>query len=112
MREVNGDGWAEITKYAEGVMGIELDRSTMRKRYAKMKANFVVFEAEDVMLPGFARLRYGMADTIQVSRLLQAKKQIEDKFELEKWQKIAETIEAMGGGKYPSAAVQKKYRGV
>lgn len=43
---------------------------------------------------------------------MQAKKQIEDIFELEKWQKIAETIEAMGGGKYPSAAVHKKYKEV
>lgn len=52
MREVSGDGWAEISKYAESVMGVELDRSTMRKRYAKMKANFVAFEVEDVCFLG------------------------------------------------------------
>ena len=28
--------------------------------------------------------------------------------ELEKWQRIADAIEAKGGGKYPSSAVQKK----
>lgn len=37
-------------------------------------------------------------------------KKIEERFELEKWQKIADCIEAKGGSKYPSAAVQKKFK--
>lgn len=42
--------------------------------------------------------------------LLESKKEIEDKFEVEKWQKIADAIEVKRGSKYPSAAVQKKFK--
>lgn len=41
---------------------------------------------------------------------MQSKKEIEDKFEVEKWQKIAGSIESKTGNKYPSSAVQKKYK--
>ena len=30
--------------------------------------------------------------------------------ELEKWQRIADAIEAKGGSRYPSSAVQKKFK--
>ena len=46
----------------------------------------------------------------QEPRLLQTKKEIEDRFETEKWQKIADGIEAKGGIKYPASAVQKKFK--
>ena len=39
--------------------------------------------------------------------LLKLKKEIEDRFEVEKWQKIADGIADTSGNKYPSAAVQK-----
>lgn len=42
--------------------------------------------------------------------LFQAKKEIEDKFELGKWQKVAGIIESRTGNKYPAAAVQKKFK--
>lgn len=42
--------------------------------------------------------------------LLKLKKEIEDRFEVEKWQKIADGIADTSGNKYPSAAVQKKYK--
>lgn len=42
--------------------------------------------------------------------MIQSKKDIEEKFELEKWQRIADSIEAKSGHKYPSAAVQKKFK--
>lgn len=41
---------------------------------------------------------------------MQSKKDIEGKFEVEKWQKIADLIETKTGNKYPSSAVQKKYK--
>lgn len=41
---------------------------------------------------------------------MQLKKEIEDRFEVEKWQKIADGIVAASGNKYSSAAVQKKYK--
>lgn len=42
--------------------------------------------------------------------LFQTKKGIEDKFELEKWQKLADGIESKTGNNYPAAAVQKKFK--
>ena len=38
------------------------------------------------------------------------KKEVEDKFENEKWYRIAEAIKSSGGGKYPPAAVQRKFK--
>jgi hypothetical protein len=46
----------------------------------------------------------------QEERLLKLKKEIEDKFENEKWYRIAEAIENDGGEKYPPAALQKKFK--
>lgn len=41
---------------------------------------------------------------------MDVKKDIEEKFEIEKWQKIAAGIEARCGQKYPATAIQKKYK--
>lgn len=41
---------------------------------------------------------------------MQHKKDIEEKFENEKWHRVAEAIETAGGGKYPPAALQKKFK--
>jgi hypothetical protein len=41
---------------------------------------------------------------------LKVKKEIEDKFETEKWHRVADAIEGLGGSKYPPAAVQKKFK--
>lgn len=49
-------------------------------------------------------------ENIQEEHLLKAKKEIEDKFENEKWHRIADAIEAAGGNKYPTASVQKKFK--
>jgi hypothetical protein len=38
------------------------------------------------------------------------KKEVEDKFEQEKWHKVGEAIEADGGQKYPATALQKKFK--
>lgn len=38
------------------------------------------------------------------------KKDIEEKLEVEKWQRIADSIEAKSGHKYPVAVVQKKFK--
>ena len=46
----------------------------------------------------------------QEERLLRFKKEIEDKFENEKWHRVAEAIESAGGDKYPPTAVQKKFK--
>lgn len=46
----------------------------------------------------------------QEPRLFQSKKEVEERFEQEKWRKIADSIEAKGGCKYPSSVVQKKFK--
>ncbi|ODM14572.1 hypothetical protein SI65_10058 [Aspergillus cristatus] len=92
LKEVEGKTWAEIRKIMEDITGAKLGGSTVQVRYTRMKANFVVFDKEDE------------------DRLLQSKKEIEERFESEKWQKIANSIEVKGGNKYPSAAIQKKFK--
>jgi alpha-mannosidase len=46
----------------------------------------------------------------QEARLLRLKKEIEDKFEQEKWHRIMEAIQSDGGEKYPIAVLQKKFK--
>ncbi|EYE98700.1 uncharacterized protein EURHEDRAFT_374756 [Aspergillus ruber CBS 135680] len=92
MKETEGKGWGEIQKAIEEVTGSNFVGSTLRVRYMKLKANFVVFEREDE------------------SHLLQGKKELEEKWEHDKWQKIAEYVEMKGGNKYPAAAIQKKFK--
>lgn len=41
---------------------------------------------------------------------MSSKKEIEERFEAEKWQKIADAIEVKSGHKYPSSAVLKKFK--
>ena len=38
------------------------------------------------------------------------KKEVEDRFENEKWYRIAEAIKTAGGARYPPAAVQRKFK--
>lgn len=38
------------------------------------------------------------------------KKEVESQLESEKWQRIASGIDAKCGGKYPPAALQKKFK--
>ncbi|KAF9895044.1 hypothetical protein FE257_004672 [Aspergillus nanangensis] len=92
MRDDEGRGWGDITKAWIDTTGINVGGSTLRMRYTTMKANFVSITNEDE------------------SRLLKAKKDVEDKFEQDKWHKIAESIKADGGMKYPHAALQKKFK--
>lgn len=47
---------------------------------------------------------------LQESALLQAKREVEEKMDQEKWQRVADTLEAKTGNKYPSAAVAKKFK--
>ncbi|KAL2847449.1 hypothetical protein BJY01DRAFT_246813 [Aspergillus pseudoustus] len=92
LRDGEGKSWAEITKLFISVTGIEVGSTTLRLRYGSMKAKFVEIPEEDA------------------SRLLHLKKEIEDKFESEKWARISEAIVTDGGGKYPVAALQKKFK--
>ncbi|PGH14775.1 hypothetical protein AJ80_05819 [Polytolypa hystricis UAMH7299] len=92
MKDNENKPWAEIRQAWESMTGEKVGGSTLSGRYARIKANFVTFATED--------------ETI----LLKVKKEIEDKFENEKWHRVAEAIETAGGNKYPPAAVQKKFK--
>lgn len=48
MREKDGQGWADIRKVIEEITGVKLGSSSLSNRYGRMKANFTVFEKEDV----------------------------------------------------------------
>lgn len=92
MKDVEKKNWAEIKTVWEAMTGIKVGNTTLSTRYIRMKANFTVFEEDDR------------------ERLLEAKKEIEEKFESEKWAKIAAAIEEKGGKKYPPAVCQKKFK--
>lgn len=42
--------------------------------------------------------------------MVQFLKEIEEKFELEKWHRVAEAIANDGGAKYPPTTLQKKHK--
>ncbi|KAH1580481.1 hypothetical protein KXW39_008769 [Aspergillus fumigatus] len=92
MRDEEGRSWSEITNVWTRMTGIKVEGSTLRKRYTAMKANFISISAEDE------------------ARILKVKKEIEEKFEQEKWHKIADSVAADGGNKYPASAIQKKFK--
>ncbi|KAF7595270.1 hypothetical protein BBP40_006770 [Aspergillus hancockii] len=92
MRDEEGRNWGDITKAWSLLTGNTVGNSTLRMRYTTMKANFV---------------EIGEADE---ERLIRLKKEVEDKFEQEKWHRIVEAIEADGGQKYPVPALQKKFK--
>lgn len=48
MKEVEGKPWTAIQDALEEMTGSKLVGASLRKRYSKMKANFVVFAKEDV----------------------------------------------------------------
>lgn len=108
LKEHEGKAWSEIKKTLEEFTGVALGGSTAHVRYGRMKANFVVFEKEDVsfLVSGGSTT----ANPLQEPALLESKKEIEDKFEIEKWQKIADAVEVKRGSKYPSSTVQKKFK--
>ncbi|KAL3471827.1 hypothetical protein BJX99DRAFT_236649 [Aspergillus californicus] len=92
LRDEDKLAWTEITKVFFAKTGIQVGGSTLRMRYNTMKANFVSISEEDE------------------ARLTTLKKEIEDKFETEKWTRIADAIVANGGAKYPGTALQKKFK--
>ncbi|KAL4940139.1 hypothetical protein BDV06DRAFT_224377 [Aspergillus oleicola] len=87
-----GKGWAEINKSFFETTGIKVGQSTLRMRYTTMKGHFAGFDEADE------------------PRLMRFKKEIEDKFETEKWTRISEAIVGDGGGKYASPALQRKFK--
>ncbi|KAI9372648.1 hypothetical protein BJX61DRAFT_542518 [Aspergillus egyptiacus] len=92
LRDEENKPWPEITKTFQAETGIKVGGSTLRMRYNTMKANFVSACDEDA------------------ARLLRIKKEVEEKFEAEKWHRIADAIVADGGAKYPNTALAKKFK--
>ncbi|KAL1851577.1 hypothetical protein Plec18170_006396 [Paecilomyces lecythidis] len=92
MRDNEGKSWAEIRETWTAMTGIQVGGSTLSNRYIRLKANFVAWTAEEE------------------ASLLEAKKEVEEKIEQEKWHRIADAIEIKSGSKFPAAAVQKKFK--
>ncbi|DAA75565.1 TPA_exp: Uncharacterized protein A8136_1639 [Trichophyton benhamiae CBS 112371] len=92
MKDEENKPWSEIKTAWEKATGETVGGSTLSNRYQRIKANFTVFSPEDE------------------AKLIQYKKDIEDKFENEKWCRIADAMEAAGGKRYPAAALQKKFK--
>ncbi|KAI5303296.1 hypothetical protein KEM56_007704 [Ascosphaera pollenicola] len=96
-----GKSWPEIAHLWELMTGDAVSSNLVRKRYDRMKANFAVFEEEDV------------------PRLLEACRVVEEEIERakaeverERFSRIAQAITAAGGGSYTAAVIQKKMREV
>ncbi|KAM5478965.1 hypothetical protein McanCB56680_005855 [Microsporum canis] len=92
MRDEENKPWSEIRAAWEEITGEAVGGSTLSNRYQRIKANFTVFSAQDE------------------AKLLQVKMEIEEKFESEKWCRIADAMESAGGKRYPAAALQKKFK--
>ncbi|EZF28518.1 hypothetical protein H109_04304 [Trichophyton interdigitale MR816] len=92
MKDEENKPWNEIRSAWEKATGETVGGSTLSNRYQRIKANFTIFSSEDE------------------AKLIQCKKGIEEKFENEKWCRIADAMEAAGGKRYPAAALQKKFK--
>ncbi|KAE8144505.1 hypothetical protein BDV25DRAFT_145550 [Aspergillus avenaceus] len=92
MRDVQGKNWGEITKAYIERTGTKIGNSTLRMRYTTMKANFTDMSGEDEAM------------------LLRVKKEVEERFEQEKWHRISDIMHEEGGTKYPVPALQKKFK--
>ncbi|EEH11707.1 conserved hypothetical protein [Histoplasma capsulatum G186AR] len=92
MKDEENKSWGEIRQAWEEMTGEKVGGSTLCGRYGRIKANFVVFTPEDE------------------ERLLRFKREIEEKFENDKWRSVSDAIGAAGGKKYPPAAVQKRFK--
>ncbi|TKA81975.1 hypothetical protein B0A49_00470 [Cryomyces minteri] len=87
-----GKAWDEIKEAWEAATGEKVGRSTLPNRYTRLKANVMVFPAEDNI------------------KLLAAKKTVEETFEKEKWSMIANDIIRNGGGAHSVTILQKQHK--
>lgn len=77
-----GKEWREIRRAYAALDGSQHGTSTLPNRYERLKTNFVLVRAEDNAL------------------IVEVKRDVEDKFAVEKWGLIAEAVEGRGGGAY------------
>ncbi|EEP81402.1 predicted protein [Uncinocarpus reesii 1704] len=92
LKDQENKTWAEIASAWKEMTGEAAKGTTLSTRYMRIKANFIVLSKEDE------------------AALLKVKKEIEDKFESEKWQRLAEALEQASGKKFPPLTLQKKFK--
>ncbi|KAJ9200594.1 hypothetical protein DTO164E3_1352 [Paecilomyces variotii] len=92
MKDKENKTWSEIREAWFGLTGVQVGGSTLPIRYARLKANFITFTPDDC------------------AKLFEAKKEVDDKLEQERWRMIAEGLETKTGKKFPVGAVQKKFK--
>ncbi|KAI9878878.1 MAG: hypothetical protein M1830_010234 [Pleopsidium flavum] len=106
----DGLGWAEIRAAWTKSTGESPGASTLPNRYNRLKANFIEFSQEDVS--SYFMIHGVELKSWQEQRLLAAKTEVEAKFAVEKWTKIADAMEASGSRKYSTIFIQKKLKEV
>ncbi|RAH63081.1 hypothetical protein BO85DRAFT_494681 [Aspergillus piperis CBS 112811] len=92
LRDESSTPWTAINQAWTDLTGISVGGSTLRARYNTMKKNFVVVDPGDE------------------AKILQAKKDVEGRLEMEKWRLIAEEVGKVGGGTYPGECLRKYVR--
>lgn len=85
--EQAGSSWNEITPLWEKLTKNKSPgKSTLPNRYQRLKDNFVVVREEDNV------------------RIIEAKKQVDAEFEVERWERVAQVVANNGGDTYEVSA--------
>ncbi|EAS34432.1 uncharacterized protein CIMG_05456 [Coccidioides immitis RS] len=92
LKDKENKSWSEIASAWTKMTGEATKGTTLSTRYMRIKANLAVLSKDDEIL------------------LLKVKKDMEEKFEAEKWQRIAESMEQTRGAKFPPLTLQKKFK--
>ncbi|CAK3977487.1 Hypothetical predicted protein [Lecanosticta acicola] len=91
MRDAGTD-WKAIRAKWEELTGETTGVSTLPNRYARLKESFTVIREEDH------------------ARLLEAKREVEESFENQKWDLVARVVQEKGGDGYAGVVLQRGYK--
>lgn len=88
----SGSEWKIIRANWEERTGEKVGASTLPNRYARLKSNFTVIREEDH------------------AKLLEAKREVEESFENQKWDLVARVVKEKGGETYAGVVLQRGYK--
>ncbi|KAI1936915.1 hypothetical protein LOZ66_004424 [Ophidiomyces ophidiicola] len=92
LRDEQSKPWTEIAHAWNELTGEETKGTTLSTRYMRIKASLAVLSKDHEAL------------------MLKFKREAEEKFEAEKWHRIADSMEQASGEKFPPLTLQKKFR--
>ncbi|KAI5301907.1 hypothetical protein KEM56_001233 [Ascosphaera pollenicola] len=99
MRDKEGASWTEICAAWAELTGKPVKSDMVRKRFAKMKANFATFDEEDV--PRLIDVRRRVNEEIEKAK---------EDIERQRFSRMATALVESGGGDYSVAVIQKKLK--